>query len=91
SKDLQDHFACAEQIFAPLARKAARVFVTKGTESHTNNHEAALAKVLRGNIHDRLTVEFNGCRCAFAHHIGTSVRDYTEGTPLTVALNQELT
>lgn len=102
SPDTKDHVTCAEQVLEPLAKKAARVFFVKGTECHTNGHELTLGKILGGDpdpdshptkpVHafDRLSMEMHGTRCAFSHHIGTSIRDYLEATQFSIAINQEL-
>ena len=97
-----DHVAIAEEILEPLAKPAARIFVVRGTECHTDNNENTLGKILGAqrnpDMHkkrapyafDRLQLNLHGCECAFSHHIGTSVRDYTEATQLGIVLNQEM-
>lgn len=102
SPDVKDHVGAAEQALEPFVKNAECIFVVRGTECHTNNHELTLGKILGGRadpdsnpkkpLHafDRLQLDIHGCPCALSHHIGTSVRDYTEATQLSVVLNQEL-
>jgi hypothetical protein len=102
SPETKDHVACAEEVLEPYTKGAAKVFVVRGTECHTNNHELTLGKILGGeadpdsnkrkpnHAFDRLQLEMGGTPCAFSHHIGTSTRDYLEATQLSVVLNQEL-
>jgi hypothetical protein len=97
SPEIGDHAAAAIQLLAPIAEKAARVFVVRGTEAHVNNHEHMIAKKLGGalnpdlGIHafDRLTLEVCGVRCVFRHHIGTTTRRGLAGTALSVQLAEE--
>lgn len=103
SPDTKDHLACAVEVLKPFTDAASRVLVVKGTECHTNNHENSLGEILgavadpdsnrkkQARAFDRLTMDMGGTRCAFSHHIGTSVRDYLEATQYSIAINQELT
>ncbi len=97
SPEIGDHFEAAYQLLAPLAAKAARVFVVRGTEAHVNNHEHALGKKLGAalnpdlGIHafDRLTLEVAGVRCVFRHHMGTTMRRNLGGSQLSIQLAEE--
>lgn len=98
SKDTNDQIAAAAMLVEPLTRRAAKVFVVRGTESHTNNAEASLGKILRAernpaapqlSTFDRLNLTVRGCRCAFRHHIGTSIRSWTNATQLASVLAEE--
>jgi len=103
SPDPQDHLRCAQSVLEPLASRASRVFMVKGTECHVGNQEVSLGEIFGAErdpdsharkpirAFDRLTVEMHGTRCAFSHHIGTSIRDYLEATQFSIAINQELT
>jgi hypothetical protein len=102
SNKTEDHVTCAEDVLVPYSKEASRIFVVRGTECHTGNHESSLGKILKAHKNpdthkrkathafDRLQLNLHGCECAFSHHIGTSVRDYTEATQLGIVLNQEL-
>jgi len=105
SSDSGDHLKAAIEILEPLARKAEAVFVVAGTECHTHNQEQTLAKVLRAKpdlyagvdakgeprswAHQRLTIDFNGLRLVWRHHIGTSIRRGLAATQLSINLAEE--
>jgi hypothetical protein len=97
SSEVGDHATAAIQLLEPIAARAARVFVVRGTEAHVNNHEHTIAKKLGGvlnpelGIHafDRLTLEVAGVRCVFRHHIGTTMRRGLAGSQLSLQLAEE--
>lgn len=97
SKDTADHVAAAADVLQPVLARASHFFIVQGTESHTNNHEISLGKILRAQTNPdtglpaftRLHLSVHGCRCAFRHHIGTSVRAWTGATALAAVLAEE--
>lgn len=97
SPEMGDHLQAAFQIVAPLAAKAEKVFVVRGTECHVNNHEQALGDMLAAEknpdigkrVFDRLTLDVNGVRCVFRHHITTTMRRNLAGSGLSLALAEE--
>lgn len=97
SPDIQDHFNAAIEILSPLAQRASKVFVVRGTEAHTKNLEEGIAKVLGAEkdhqtnqfSSDRWTLDLNGVRHVFRHHIGTTVRRGLAGTQLSANLAEE--
>jgi hypothetical protein len=97
SSEVGDHATAAIQLLEPIAARAARVFVVRGTEAHVNNHEHTIAKKLGAvlnpelGIHafDRLTLEVAGVRCVFRHHIGTTMRRGLAGSQLSLQLAEE--
>ena len=97
SVDVGDHVEAAIHCLRPIVAKAHKVFIVKGTEVHTGNAEIVLGKALKTEIDpvtkqaawDRLTIDINGVRCVFRHHIGTSVRRGLAGTQLSMQLAEE--
>ena len=105
SKNITDHVNCANKLFGPLAKAAAKVFIVQGTECHTNSSEYAIAEKLRAvvnpetvnpedpegspRIFDRLTIDVHGVRCVFRHHIGVTFRSYLSATQFAVTINEE--
>jgi hypothetical protein len=97
SKDTSDHVAAAYELLQPVLARATHTFIIQGTESHTNNHEISLGRILRAAKNPdtglpaftRLHLTVHGCRCAFRHHIGTSVRAWTGATALAAVLTEE--
>jgi hypothetical protein len=97
SKDTSDHVAAAAEVLQPVLSRASSFFIVQGTESHTNNHEISLGKILRAEKNPdtglpaftRLHLSVRGCLCAFRHHIGTSVRSWTNATQLAAVLAEE--
>lgn len=97
SADPGDHQAAAIQLFEPIAKKASKTFVVEGTECHTGTSESDLAKALKAvadpntqkRAWERLPLDICGVRCVFQHHITVSIRPWTKGTGLSVALAAE--
>lgn len=99
SKDTSDHVAAAADVLQPVLARASHFFIVQGTESHTNNHEVSIGKILRAQTNpdtglpafSRLHLTVHGTRCAFSHHIGTATRSWTKATALAAALAEERT
>jgi hypothetical protein len=105
SPDTRDHVRCAIQVLKPLAKKAAATFVVRGTECHTGTQENTVAEVIgavpnpEAGVNpdgtpkdwgfDRLTLDVNGTRHVFRHHIGSSIRRSLAATQLSVNLVEE--
>lgn len=97
SPEVADHRLAAVAILEPLAKKAEKLFVVRGTECHVNNHEVSIGKELGAvrnsetGIHafDRLTIDVCGVRCVFRHHIPASVRRNLSATQLSIQLAEE--
>ncbi len=97
SPEAGDQKIAAIQILTPLAKAAAKVFVVRGTECHTQNTETSIADALFSEMNhqagirsfDRLTLDINGVRNVFRHHIGTTVRRGLAGTQLSANLVEE--
>lgn len=100
SKGIQDQVAACVLLLSKLTQRASKVYVVRGTESHTNDSENSIAKALRaeknpsntrGDLHvfDRLHLTVNGCRCVWSHHIATSVRSNGEASALSSVLTEE--
>lgn len=95
--EVKDMLEAAVQIVAPLAVNAAKTFVIRGTECHVGNNEESIAKIIgaypdhQTGLHsfDRLTLDLNGVRHVFRHHIGTSVRRGLAATQLSANLVEE--
>lgn len=97
SPEMADHRRAAMEVLRPLAKRAAKVFVVRGTEAHVNNHEASMGEELHAVRNpelgicafDRLTLDVNGVRCVFRHHIGTTTQRGLAGTAMSRQLEQE--
>lgn len=97
SPDVGDHTEAAIHSLRPLVTKAAATFIVKGTECHTHNAETVIGKALKTEKNresglpswDRLTLDVNGVRCVFRHHIGTTTRRGLAGTQLSMQLSEE--
>lgn len=97
SPEMADHRRACMDTIQPLAKRAAKVFVVRGTEAHVNNHEAGIGEQLNAvknpelGIHafDRLTLDVHGTRCVFRHHIGTTTQRGLAGTAMSRQLEQE--
>lgn len=97
SPDFADHIEAARQLASPLAKKATKTFVVRGTNCHVLNAEVAIARQIGGEhnadlgipVWDRLTLDVSGTRCVFRHHIGSTVRRGLAGTQLSMQLAEE--
>lgn len=98
SKDVADQINAAEMALRPLRARATNFFFVQGTECHVNNGEITLGKIMRADNNpdtglpgfNRLHLTVHGCRCAFRHHIGTSIREWTGATQMASVLAEEV-
>lgn len=91
------HAKIARYCLEPLARKASKVYVVRGTDCHVGTAEAALGERLgaavcpttkeHSSFHWELSL--NGTLCSFQHHIGTTSRLGLEATQLSIQLAEE--
>lgn len=96
-RNLTDHVACAEAILRPLTSLASKVYLTKGTECHTGDSEAALGQILQAEknpetgrrVFDRLTLDICGNRFVARHHVTTTSRPWLEANGLGAELASE--
>jgi hypothetical protein len=97
SRNIGDHLAIAEEVLAPIASRAAKVFITRGTECHVGDAEAALAHKFGAEkdpetgrqVFDRLTLDLCGVRTVARHHVTTSSRPWLESNGLGIELAAE--
>lgn len=98
SPDTNDHVEAAIHILRPLAAKASRTFVVKGTECHTSNTEIVIGKALKLEVDpetnlpafDRLTLDVCGVRVVVRHHIPSAVRPYLESSQFSIQMGSEI-
>lgn len=89
SAKISEHLQFAEQALAPLAQRAAHVFVSKGTECHTLNMESQLAARLCAEglaARDKWQISINSCLIDMAHHMPATSRRYLEAGALSITL-----
>lgn len=98
SPELGDQVAACIELLTPLAKRAEKTYVVRGTECHTNNHEQTVAQQIGAEANpdadglhsfDRLTLDLNGVRCVFRHHVSQTTRRYLGGSQLSVHLAEE--
>jgi hypothetical protein len=95
--DSTDDVPAGIEVVGPIAKRANRKFMVRGTECHVGNKELSLAAALgfyenpeSGDpIFDRLPIDLNGVRHLFRHHISTAMRPYLEASALSVHLAEE--
>lgn len=96
-RNLSDHLKAAEEILRPLAGAASRVFITRGTECHVGDTEAALGQIFQAEknpatgrrVFDRLTLDIAGIRLVARHHVSTTSRPWLESNGLGMELASE--
>jgi len=94
SPDVGDQTTAVLDVLAPLASKASKVHIIKGTECHTRNDEVRLGRALDASLDpstgqhawDTLDLEVNGTLFNFAHHITATARPYLEASAHSIAL-----
>lgn len=95
--NVSDQMTACQAVLSPITILASKVFVTKGTESHTHDKEVMLGRSL-GAIQDKTTGQHafdklhlvvEGTNCLFKHHIGTAMRPYLEATQFSTELGAE--
>ncbi len=99
SPDVGDQLQAVIQVLGPVAKKAERMFITKGTECHTRNDECRIGAALNavpdpatGNhAWDRLELDYGkGMIFAASHHTPTTTRPSLEATMHSVQLGVEI-
>jgi len=96
-RNISDHLAVAEAVLEPLVKMAAKTFVTRGTECHVGDIEAALGKILKAEPNpengrhsfDRLALDICGVRLVARHHVSTTSRPWLESNGLGMELASE--
>lgn len=97
SADVADHVEAAIECLEPLAKRAAQVHLTLGTECHTHSTEAGIGKKLGASknpdtgkhAHSRLTFRINGCVCSATHHCSATSRAWLESGEYSRAMHGE--
>jgi predicted MPP superfamily phosphohydrolase len=97
SKDTSDQVKACIELLQPLTYRASKLYIVRGTESHTNNTEASVGAALRAernptngqHAFDRLHLTVHGCRIAVSHHISTSIKSWTNATAYAAVLAEE--
>lgn len=94
SVDEWEHARAAIYTLQPLVDRAAKIFVTEGTECHTGTLEHAIAKEIGAekdpntgrHAFTELPVEVHGCFGLIRHHMPTTSRVYLEASQLSIQL-----
>lgn len=97
SKEVGDHIACAAQILEPIASRADKIFLTKGTECHTRGTEEAIGERFHAErnpangrpVFDQLSLSICGVRFVARHHVSTTSRPWLESNGLGMELASE--
>ena len=97
SPSISDHVECAAKVLEPLTKRAAKVYVTEGTECHVGDTEAALGERLLAEkcpesgrrVFKRLTMDICGVRLVARHHVTTTSRPWLESNGLGMELGSE--
>lgn len=98
SPDRADQVSACEQLLRPMTSKASKLYIVKGTESHTRNDEIHIGRVLGAvkdkttghHAFDRLDLEYGDHLVAASHHMSSAVRPYSEATAHCANLASEI-
>lgn len=96
-RNIADHLAVAEAVLEPLVKRAAKTFITRGTECHVGDIEAAIGKIFKTEANpengrhafDRLALDVCGVRLVARHHVSTTSRPWLESNGLGMELASE--
>lgn len=94
STEVGDHSKAAIEILGPVARRADKTFVVRGTECHVGSHEISIAKAIGAEINpeykqpfwDRLRIEICGQVVSVRHHFPATSRVHLEASQHSIQL-----
>ncbi len=94
SPEAGDHSKAATEILEPLAIRAAKTYVVRGTECHTASHEISVAKRIGAELNpehgqpfwDRLDLQMAGVQISIRHHFPATSRVYLEASQHSIQL-----
>lgn len=98
--DIEVHKRLASHVIKPLADRASKTYVVRGTEVHTRTSEDAVAEQIEARpdpttkrfCWEQLQLRVDGLLCHFKHHMGSSLRPWTSaaGLGVSLAIEQQL-
>lgn len=98
SPAIGDHAKAAVEILAPVARRAAKTFVVRGTECHVGETEIGIAEALKAEKNpehkqpywDRLTIDICGVRVSVRHHFPATSRVNLEASQHSIQMSNAI-
>jgi hypothetical protein len=90
----RDHAKCAVELLEPLAKRAAKTFMVKGTEIHVGDQENSIGHKIGAEVNpehgqpfwQRLALDICGVRVSVRHHFPATTRSYLEGSQHSIQL-----
>lgn len=97
SPEPAEHSRIAVRALSPMAERADRLYVVRGTEVHVRGMENNIAAQLGAEldpdtsmpVFESLWLGVHGCLCHFQHHISASMREHTGGSQPHIQLAME--
>jgi len=87
SQKWEEHLDIAIRCIKPYSDLAEKIYITKGTECHTQSLEDALARELGASeARNKWLYEVNGCLVDAAHHMTTSSRAANEASAYSIQM-----
>ena len=94
SPDVRNHVKAAKELLKPVASRAGKVFMVRGTECHVAGSENSIAEHLgaeRNPEHDQpywdhLRIDCCGVRMSVRHHFPATSRSYLEASQHSIQL-----
>jgi hypothetical protein len=98
SPETGDHAKAAIEILAPVARRAAKTFVIRGTECHVGSSEISIARTIGAEVNpesqqpfwDRLTLDMCGVRLSVRHHFPATSRVHLEASQHSIQIGNAI-
>lgn len=92
--DTRNQVKAAKEILGPVARRAAKTYVVRGTECHVGGSEISIADYLEAEKHpttgsrywDHLRADICGVRMSVRHHFPATSRSYLEASQHSIQL-----
>lgn len=87
---IEEHTEIARVCLEPLSTGASKVYVTKGTECHTQGCETVLAQKLNAvesDAKNKWLVRIAGTLVDIAHHMSCTGRAYLEASAMSIQMN----
>ena len=94
SPDTRNHAKAAKELLRPVAERAAKTYMVKGTACHVGGSENSIAEYIGAEVNPefdqpywmRLDANICGCRVSVRHHFPATSRSYLEASQHSIQL-----
>jgi hypothetical protein len=94
SPDARNHVKAAKELLAPVAARAAKRYMVRGTDCHVRGSENSVAEFIKAEVNpdvdqpywDHLRIDACGVRVSVRHHFPATSRSYLEASQHSIQL-----